>query len=170
MKMGHASRQRLRGFTLIELIVVMMLLATVLALSLPRLGRFMSGRDINEETRRLLALTRYARSEAINRSERMEIWFDPQAGAYGLRPESVPEQNQAKPIEFHLAEKLGLELDAEARNDQGESVILFWPDGSIDETSPDRITLTEDGEPRFVIALTANRLEFVAEDALDAQP
>ena len=47
------------GFTLVELIIVMTLLAIVAALSVPSLSRSMRQRNLDEEATRLLALTEY---------------------------------------------------------------------------------------------------------------
>ena len=98
-----ARRNARSGMTLIELIVVMWLLATVLALSTPTLSGFFRGRSLQEEGRRLLALTRYARSEAASRCVPMELWIDGAAGQYGLRPQSGYEdgdESTAKTVEF----------------------------------------------------------------------
>ena len=54
---GSAARfadQARRGFTLIELILVMALLTVVISLTAPRLSRFFHGRTLDSEARRLL--------------------------------------------------------------------------------------------------------------------
>jgi type II secretion system protein H len=167
--MHATARQRPHGFTLLELIVVMTLLSVMLALAAPRLSGFMSGRDINEECRRLVALTRLARGEAIGRSERMELWIAPDKGEYGLRPESPTLREQEPFPRFRLAAKLGLEVEPPTLNEQGEAAILFWPDGTIDENSPWKLTLTEQKQARRVIALTDNRLEYAVEEPTNAR-
>jgi type II secretion system protein H len=181
--MHGPARHRHGGFTLIELIIVMALLATMLALALPKLNGFMTGRDLTEETRRLLALTRLARQEAVSRGQRMELWFDTKQGRYGLRSETTYGQDEVKPLEYKLADKLGIQVsdDDVAATDkktktktaaagiQGETSILFWPDGSIDEDSPTRIVLTENGKAKTAIKLSINRIEFVAEEADNAK-
>jgi type II secretion system protein H len=158
-----------RGFTLIELIVVMTLLATIFAMVAPRLSGFVSGRSVAEESRRLLASTQYARSRAIDRAERTEVWIDLENRQYGVRPAS-PTDSQSdieteRPVTFQLADKLTLEVDEQFEDEEGIVRILFWPDGSVDEESPVRMTLNEENVPRKAIALSDNRLQFVIEEA-----
>jgi type II secretion system protein H len=164
---GARNRRAAAGFTLLELIVVMTLLTVVFAVAAPRLGRFMSGREIDEECRRLLALTRYARSEAIGSGRRMELWIAPRKGEYGLRAEARSNEETRPPLRFELAEKLAIEIEDSALDDQGEGVILFWPDGGIDETSPIELILSEEGEARRLITLSENRIEYIVEVADD---
>lgn len=72
------------GFTLIELILVMAILAAVMAVSAPSLGRFFRGRNLDSEAYRLLALTRYAQERAVTEGIPMILWFDIPARRYGL--------------------------------------------------------------------------------------
>ena len=50
-----------------------------------------------------------------------------------------------------------------------EAVILYWPDGSIDELSPLRLVLREEEKPVRALELTANRLEYVVVEVDDAR-
>jgi type II secretion system protein H len=72
------------GFTLIELILVMAILAAVMAVSAPSLGRFFRGRNLDSEAYRLLALTRHAQERAVTEGVPMILWFDINARRYGL--------------------------------------------------------------------------------------
>ena len=53
-----------RGFTLVELIVVMVLLLTVASVVAPRMASFFKGRALSGEAQRVLSLLHYARSQA----------------------------------------------------------------------------------------------------------
>ena len=140
--------RHVRGLTLVELIVVMAMLAAVMAISTPVLSRFFRGRTLEEEARRFLALTRYARSEAISRSVLMELWINPELGVYGLSPQSGYVFDDRKSIEFRLADGLSFAVDRKILDERGEAKIWFWPDGSIDEESlvELRIQQDDDGE------------------------
>lgn len=85
---AHRGRRpvasRPSGFTLIELILVMAILAAVMAVSAPSLGRFFRGRNLDSEAYRLLALTRYAQERAVTEGVPMILWFDRDARRYGL--------------------------------------------------------------------------------------
>ena len=63
------------GFTLIELILVMAVLAIVLAIIAPSLGNFFRGRTLDSEARRFVSLTRYAESRAVSEGSPMLLWM-----------------------------------------------------------------------------------------------
>jgi Tfp pilus assembly protein FimT len=151
--------------TLIELIVVMTMLATVVAVAAPTLSRFFAGRVLENEARRMLALTRYARSEAISRSVLMELWIEPESGTYGLSPQAGYEFDDRKPVEFILADGLVFDVDDESLDAQGEAKILFWPDGSIDGESVEYVRILEDEESAIEIAQADYGLGYVIQSA-----
>ncbi len=124
-----------RGFTLIELILVMLVLSTVLALAAPRLSGFMWGRNLQEEVRRLLALSRYGRSLAVSQSTPMHLWVNPEEGSYGLAPFAGYTVEDEKDFTYHLPEGMRFEVDSDQLDENGRSYISFWPDGTIDELS-----------------------------------
>jgi prepilin-type N-terminal cleavage/methylation domain-containing protein len=66
MKPHTAHFERVKGFTLLELIVVMVILSTVLALAGPRLRGFFGSRQLPDTAAQILALTQLARSQAIS--------------------------------------------------------------------------------------------------------
>ncbi|MEW6237858.1 MAG: prepilin-type N-terminal cleavage/methylation domain-containing protein [Candidatus Omnitrophota bacterium] len=150
---GRFKRDKtaLRGFTLVELIVVMTMLAVVMALAAPSLSRFSYGRKLEEEARRFLALTRYARSQAVSLSLPIEIWIDDQNGWYGLRPAAGFEDLETeamKPVEFHLPSYIRIETPGNDSNEKEAAAILYWSDGSLDERSAIAFLLIEKDEGR----------------------
>jgi prepilin-type N-terminal cleavage/methylation domain-containing protein len=66
MKQPNAHSGRFGGFTLLELIIVMLILATVLGLAGPRLRGFFASRQLPDTAAQILALTQFARSQAIS--------------------------------------------------------------------------------------------------------
>jgi prepilin-type N-terminal cleavage/methylation domain-containing protein len=66
----------LRAFTLVELIVVMTLLVTVIALASPSLAGFFRGRAVDAEARRFMSLTRLGQSRAAPEGVPMILWVD----------------------------------------------------------------------------------------------
>lgn len=139
----NAPRQS-KGFTLIELILVMALLSAMMAVAAPSLSRFFAGRGLEEETRRFLALTRYARSEAISTSAVVELWIDAESGTYGLSPHDPynPEATEAR--RYSLSRGLTIEIESEFINADGRATITFWPDGLLDGESVAEVTIRED--------------------------
>ncbi|MBM4024858.1 MAG: prepilin-type N-terminal cleavage/methylation domain-containing protein, partial [Planctomycetes bacterium] len=55
-----------RGMTLLELILVLIILSTVLALAAPSLRGFFASRRIDGAAAQILALTQWARSQAVS--------------------------------------------------------------------------------------------------------
>ncbi len=125
------------GLTLIELVLVMAVLATLMAVAAPRFSRFFAGRDMLEESRRVYALVRYARTAAIERSARAEMWIDPDSGAYGLDIEDQSGASDAPPIEWQLRDGLQFEIAADQEFEDDRVVVRFLPDGSLDEGAPE---------------------------------
>src|SRR5215207_7296719 len=73
-----------RGFTLIELIFVLALLAITAVFVTASMGSFFRGRSLNFEARRLLSLTHYAQSRAVAEGVPVILWISPGDSTYGL--------------------------------------------------------------------------------------
>ena len=161
------------GFTLIELIVVMALLAIVLAVAAPSLARFFRGRTLDSEAKRFLALTRYGQSRAVSEGVPMVLWIDAKQGAYGLTAERTYTEQDSKAVEFRLDSNLQVEVEmpptAVTRFSQWNRLtqvagdvptIRFTPDGFISETSPSRVLIREGDDGALWIAQSRNRLNY----------
>jgi len=159
------AHQVQRGFTLIELILVMALLTVVISLTAPKLSRFFHGRTLDSEARRLLALTRSGQSRAVSEGVPMDLWVDAERGEFGLAAEPSFETSDPKAVEFALDS--GLKIEVVNRTvavptmtlDRGRQAsaastprvvpvrgdlpaIRFLPDGSLGQTSPQKLHLT----------------------------
>jgi type II secretion system protein H len=181
-RIRSGSPRRGRGFTLIELILVMALLTIVLSVGAPALARFFRGRTLDSEARRFLSLTRYGQSRAVSEGVPMVLWIDAKQGFYGLKAEAgyldglkaeagyLNEDRKA--VEFLLHEDLLVEVErAEVRplasqwnrpTQRADSLpeIRFTPDGFISETSPDAVLIREGEERAVWIAQSRNRLHY----------
>ena len=131
-------------FTLLELIVVMVLLTSAMAMLAPSLGGFFRGRRLDDEARRLWALTRYAREVAITSAVPVAVWVDTAKGKYGLEAEpgygfTVP------PLSYELVSDVEVTVPAVAGEPAKAAVavaapagtlrLVWWPDGSLAEGS-----------------------------------
>ena len=123
-----------------ELIVVMALLAVVFAVVSPFLSSFFKGRDLENEARRFLALTRYGRSQAVSLGLAMELWMDPSMGEYGLQPQDPYSATAAPATQYQLADGLSLDTGEATPGEDGKIRIVFRPDGTTDG---DAVTLRE---------------------------
>lgn len=67
---NHMRRGKVRGFTLVELMVVMVIIALIMGLVGVSMGRSISGAEARAASRKLVANLRYTRARAIiNKSE-----------------------------------------------------------------------------------------------------
>ena len=176
-------RQRERGFTLIELILVMTILTIAVSLTAPALANFFRGRTLDSEARRLLALTRQGQSRAVSEGIPMEMWVDAAQGRFGLEAEPSYEAKDPKGLEFTIDSDMRLEavngstpvtvstsgaatttggagLTQLASNHPGVPKIRFLPDGSISEISPQMLRLTGRDGASIWLAQSRNRLSY----------
>ena len=84
------------GFTLIELILVLALLVIITSIAAPAMSRFIRGRALDSEARRLSALMHAAQSRAVSEGMTMMLWVDEKAGAYGLEAETSGQNGDTK--------------------------------------------------------------------------
>jgi len=175
---GKRPARRSGGFTLIELILVLAVLATVLAVAAPSLARFFHGRKVEEEARRFLALTRYGQSRAVAEGLPMVLWMDLENRRYGLQAEStfleedprarLYEMDESLRLEVELPENLGAGMPAGTialRTDRA-LVIRFTPDGFLSPDSPQRIRFiqqTDTDTTEVVVRRARHRLSYEME-------
>jgi Tfp pilus assembly protein FimT len=169
------ARMRFAGaFTLVELILVMALLVIVIGTAAPSLSHFFSGRTLDTEANRFVALTRYGQSQAVSEGTPMVLWVDQKVGSYGLRQEAGlspvqwqsslqgPQQRNKlrseEPWSFQLAKDLRFELDASTTLTNGLGYIRFQPDGSIDEGALAMLMIEGKNQDSIPIVRSRNQL------------
>lgn len=181
--------RRAEAFTLIELILVMAILTVAVGLTAPSLAKFFRGRALNSEARRMLSLVRYGQERAASEGLPMELWVDSNGRKFGLSADPSYEETDSREVEFTLDENLQIETVAAAaavrptttissrRSSSNPTkakvqnkhaafpTIRFMPDGTIAETSPSAIKLSEDGGFTISIVQSRNRLGYeIAKD------
>ena len=80
----HRSCSRQRGFTLLELVLVMVIIGTVLAMAAPSLRGFFASRQTEDAAASIVALTRLARSQAVAEGRAYRLNFDLKETTYWL--------------------------------------------------------------------------------------
>lgn len=164
------------AFTLIELIIVMALLAIVIALGAPRLARFFHGQTVAAEGQRLLALTRYGQSRAVSEGLPMILWMNPANGTYGLRVQdgfsaagTTAPVGTGKDVSYKLGDGLHFQFQQGVALPKQGASILFAPDGSIDESSLQRVVIEQDDGDWSAIAESDNHLNYVTVQRTNAR-
>jgi type IV fimbrial biogenesis protein FimT len=79
--MQRSRRIDIRGFTLIELMVVVSLVAVLIAISAPSFKRFIDTQRLRSVNAALITDLQFARSEAASRNQPVIIKFDKSGGA-----------------------------------------------------------------------------------------
>ena len=93
------------GFTLIEMLMVMAIIAIVTAVTLPSLVRSIRGNRLRAASRTVVQMGRYARSMAVLHQQEMVLTFDLAGGGLSARPGGS--------AEVAAAGAAGIETDAE---------------------------------------------------------
>ncbi|MCV3243110.1 prepilin-type N-terminal cleavage/methylation domain-containing protein [Mesorhizobium sp. ZC-5] len=130
---GFADRTGEQGFSLLEMMVVLVILATVAALAVPTLRR--GGRDKDPEAvaYELQSVFLKARTNAISRGtvETMNLDMEKREVSYAVARQTVAIPNNLTPLLL-----IGQELIAA----DGTATLLFFPDGG---SSGARIVLAD---------------------------
>ncbi len=170
------SRRRLGGgFTLIELIFVLALLAIAAVFVVSSMGSFFRGRALNFEARRLLSLTHYAQSRAVSEGVPFLLWINPTDSTYGLSMQSsfTDTETDLRSVKYSVEPGLRLETPAGfvapvseqddeklGLTDEALAFIRFTPDGFFDDSSLTKITIRQGTEAALDLVRMVNRLGY----------
>ena len=121
------------GFTLVELLVVLALLAMAYGLAVPALNRVIGAGDQQVAVRELAAALRQARSDAVVGAREVRFVIDTGAGVYGADP-------AVRPLPRGIA--IVAAVPATHRLSPRLAAIDFFPDGA---STGGRITLSTSG-------------------------
>jgi len=133
MNAGTAQHDRDRGFTLLELILVMVVLSTVLAMAAPSLRGFFASRKTHDTAAQILALTQFARSQAISEGIVYRLTFDTREETYWL---TAQQAGLFEKLEtdfgriFTLPKDIVMELE-DLDSEDGETFLKFTPQGTV---------------------------------------
>lgn len=120
--MWAAGNNMKHGFTLLELLLVLVIAMLTLAVVAPRFVALLPGVELKTYSQQTAALLRQARSQAIGRSEDVSLTFDPAARetriSGGGKAYPWPENIQLLPTTDDMLEPLP------------DRRLIFYPDGS----------------------------------------
>ena len=138
---GNRRCQAGAGFTLLELVLVMMIICTVLAMAAPSLRGFFASRRTTDAAAQIVALTRLARSEAVSKGRIYRLNFDVAAGTYWLTAQEGGTFNRLQTEfgrVFSLPEGTSITWQGTS-GDVAREHIEFYPNGRT-ETAEVRLT------------------------------
>lgn len=122
-----------RGFTLLELILVMVILSTVLAMAAPSLRGFFASRRTHDTAAQILALTQLARSQAISEGTIYRLNFDTRERTYWLTAQRAGVFEKLKTgfgQVYTLAKDMNVELE-DLDEDEDDVFLEFTPQGTV---------------------------------------
>ena len=145
-----------RAFTLIELILVLALLVIITSIAVPAMSKFIRGRALDSEARRMMSLMHAAQSRAVSEGSPVMLWLDDKTGTYGMAAETSGQNGDAKAEELTVDSTLRLAVLNIGTGAQTTfnnlPAIKFLADGTIDETSPQTLQLVDvDGFGRWFV-------------------
>ena len=85
------SRQSQSAFTLLELVLVLVIIAVTMAVAAPSLRGWSRGARLRDAADEFLAVTRFARSQAVSECRTYRLSIDPAAGQYQLTAQNGEE-------------------------------------------------------------------------------
>lgn len=138
--MNHRGRHL--GFTLLELVLVMMIVCITLAMAAPSLRGWSKGLRLRDEADAFVAVARLARTQAVTTSKPHRLVIDSAAGAYQLM---VQEGDQFVALDsgfgrvFQLPD--GYRIELRTMQQSTDNFIPFYPTG---RTQPACVRITSD--------------------------
>ncbi|HSU68525.1 MAG TPA: GspH/FimT family pseudopilin [Tepidisphaeraceae bacterium] len=147
-----------RGFTLLELILVMAILAVVVAMVAPSLSVFANGRQTNYAASRIVSMAEYARTQAINEGRIYRLNFDPSARACWITAQNGPVfQDTSSDLggRAEASEGVIIRTDIQAQSDG--MYVAFRPDG---RTDPAKIFISDKQGRELEIACLSSTERF----------
>lgn len=140
------------GFTLIEILIVVMILGVIAGLAVPNFSNLNTQVQLKETAKNISYLMRYAQGRAITKGKTQELTFDAGNFQYQLN-EAVSEgtQREGEGIFNPIAGRLGRTFDIpkEITLEIDNPHIRFYPDGKIDRT---RIFLHDNRDHYFTVS------------------
>lgn len=119
--------------TLLELILVMVILATVLAMAAPSLRGFFTSRRGDDAAAQILALTQFARSQAVSEGIAYRLNFDTQEQTCWLTAQKAGAYERLETgfgKAYTIPKDLIIELE-DVEQDEHDVFLAFTPYGTV---------------------------------------
>ena len=122
------------GFTLIEIILVLLLLAIVSGLTVPNFSKTYQRLELKKAANDIAYLMRYAQSRAIAKGHQIRFEFAEDFTGYELKEQSS-DKKQADEEFKNISGRLGnhFQVPQILHVSSEDTVINFFPDGTIDK-------------------------------------
>ncbi len=133
-RVGNSSDEF--GFTLLEIVVVMLILIVTLGLVLPQTSSLFIRSDLKSSSRRLAGAVSYARSQAMLEGRFWELTMDLDTGDFWASPAGETEDKDQEPDSKRSLDGEVRFLDVhkmqEEQTSEGRVVLRFQPKGMVE--------------------------------------
>lgn len=123
-----------RGFSLMELMIVLVMLGFVAAIAAPAIGTILNGLDFRKDVGNIMAHLRGVRLEAVVSGQEIELRLADNTFLIDRRDNKDPEEK-------------GLELDDESEMIMEPETVIFTPQSTV---TPATITFTQGKRSRTI--------------------
>lgn len=125
-----------KGFTLVEMLLVVVILGVLAAMTVPNFSKSFFGLKLQETTNNISYLMRYAQSRAITKNQQVRLVLDESSMHYWLLQgsssgydENAQTDYQQIPNRWGRQFEIPLGITVEATN----PTVEFYPDGKIEK-------------------------------------
>jgi len=137
MLISRAGHWRGKGFTLIELIIVLVVLSAVLVIAFPRMEAFFAGGYLRSTTRRLVGTIRYLHDRSVTTGKRLRLCYDLDENEYWIEEEN--EEGEFEELKTVLGKREALPegitfldiITPEGKMNSGQTFTLFFSKGYV---------------------------------------
>jgi general secretion pathway protein H len=91
-----ASPNRSRGFSLLELVIVLLIISLLALLVTPRLTKTIGHMEVKSAAKKISAILRYCRSDAVNKNRIVQVSFDTESHLISVMS---AEEGEEKPVQ-----------------------------------------------------------------------
>ena len=124
-----------RGFTLIEITMVLLILSILMVAAAPRLASFLSASKLETSVNRLAIYMEHIRDEAIYKRQPLILRCRIEEGTFSVYYPWGEEEKGVlmKPLSFPLEVKVvDIHIPGKEKKSMGEALISFFPGGMAD--------------------------------------
>ena len=134
IRISTVGKMNEKGFTLIEMAVVVLLTGVLVGIAVPRVKDTIAGDRLKKTTRQIIAVSRDLRNDSVREQVDYELYFDIDNGAFWKCSSDMTSEKRAevKRRALKLPDGVGfrdIRIYGAAKKTHGEAVVRFFKQG-----------------------------------------